>query len=93
MVAGPVEEMMDVVILCVTCFEEGPRVQQRKGDSRHQDRGEEGVGKLEPKGAQLPRGEDAQSTIDPSQIPVGLSRRRHLLRLERPVEPHRVDLH
>src|SRR4030088_883477 len=41
----------------------------------------------------VPRREEPECTFEPSDVPVGLGRGRDRRRLERSVQPDRVDLH
>ena len=73
-------------------LEERPDEQQSERDAREQHRGKERVRDLVAEGADLPPGHDAQRTVEPAHVPVRLRSRRHLGRVERAVDPDRIDL-
>src|SRR5207253_5446338 len=54
--------------------------------------GEERIGYDMPERPDLPRREDSKRSLQPAEVPVGLSRRAHGGGSERAVEPYRVDL-
>src|SRR5688500_17650291 len=93
MVPGAIEQVMRIVVLRVPGLEERPRVEQAEGDTGQQNGGEERVRYLEAECPRLPVREQTKGSLDPPHPPIRLSRRRHLLGLERAVKPYRVDLH
>src|SRR5690606_9027631 len=71
--AGPVEDVVLVVVAGDPGLEERPGVQQPEGDPRQQHAGEERVGDLEATGPELPPGHDPQGAVQPPHVPVGLA--------------------
>src|SRR5437660_1885024 len=92
MITRPVQQVVLLGIAGDTRLQERPRVQHPEREGRQQDGGEERIGYGMPERPDLPRREDSKRSLQPAEVPVGLSRRAHGGGSERAVEPYRVDL-
>ena len=91
-VTRTVEQVVDAAVSRHPGFEEGPRVQQAKGDARQHDTGPEHLRNGVRPDLQEPRRRKSQRAFEPTDVPVGLGRGRHRRRFVGAVQPDGVDL-